>query len=148
MFVFRVGRWGCRCLPVRYADMCPHVRLSAPACLCDISPTRGMPRLVVGGRGRLVSRDVFTLFAGWVGCCLGAGFVRRIVKVIRVGGGQRNGYPRLGDSPHDPHLPSLPASPPAGALVHFPCRRHLRRNSSTLLSPTVPVPTEGRRSQF
>lgn len=34
-----------------------------------------------------------------------------------------------------------------GALVHFRCVRH-STNSSTLLSPTVPVPTEGRRSIF
>jgi hypothetical protein len=34
-----------------------------------------------------------------------------------------------------------------GALVHFRCVRY-STNSSTLLSPTVPVPTEGRRSIF
>ena len=100
--------------------MCPPVRLSAPACLCDISPTGGLPSHWGGGRGRLSFLDVFTLFAGWAGCCLALNLVQQLGSVIRLGRAQRKGCPQPGDSPHDPHLPSMPASPPAGALVTLP----------------------------
>ncbi len=64
--------------------MCPPVRVSAPACLCDISATRGLPsHWGVGGYG-LSSLDSFTLFAGWVVCCLVLNLVRRVCFVIRL----------------------------------------------------------------
>jgi hypothetical protein len=93
--------------------------MSAPACLCDISPTGALPSHWVGGRGRLSFRDVFTLFARGAECYLALNLVQQLGSVIRLGRAQRKGCRRLGDPQHDPHLPSMRASP-TGALVTLP----------------------------